>query len=391
MDYSDYFDPVSLERPEFEFLDNQESFSHHITVHTPDRPIRNLDKYQVAIIGVPEDRNAFIQGAATAPNAIRERLYQLAKIKRDLQIYDLGNLKNGGSVNDSYFALRDIFLELWERKIRVLLLGGSQDLSKGAFLAMEKDPDFHHVLSIDSMLDFSNGGETYHSRNYLDHLLTPENRERFTFTNLGHQVYFTSPAQLEELEKLHLESIRLGTARQDLRLAEPLIRDARFISVDLGSVRHADAPGTSIPSPNGFTGDELCQFARYAGLSGKVEGIGFFELQPARDIHHQSAHLTAQAVWYYLDGLAHMTPEHPIDTPEHMTQFIVNLDLAGHDITFHKSSLSDRWWVEIPAKNPASGYNFFVSCSYEDYLLASKQEIPERWWRYLHRLGNESK
>jgi hypothetical protein len=78
-----------------------------------------------------------------------------------------------------------------------------------------------------------------------------------------------------------------------------------------------------------------------------------------------------------------------VDTPEHIRKFIVNLNAAGHDIIFHKSTLSERWWMEIPVKNRTTGHNFFVSCSYEDYQQACNQEIPERWWRYLHRLGND--
>jgi len=390
MDLNGYFDPVSLERPEFEYMDNREAFNHHITVHTPDQPIRELDSHQVTIIGVPEDRNGFIKGSKDAPDAVRNKLYQLARINRGLKIYDLGNIKTGGSVNDTCFALRDVLLELKERRIIALILGGSQDLSRGVFLAMEKQEGLHQVLTIDSMLDFSETAETHHSRNYLNYLLQPESRERFSFTNLGHQAHFTTDTQLDQLEKSYLESIRLGTARKDLQQAEPLIRDSEFISIDLGAVRHSDAPGASIPSPNGFFGDELCQVTRYAGLSEQVYFVGFFEFNPSGDVNGQTAHITAQAAWYFLDGLSHRILENPVDTPEHIKKFIVNLNAAGHDITFHKSTLSERWWMEIPVKNPVTGHNFFVSCSYEDYQHACNQEIPDRWWRYLHRLGNES-
>jgi hypothetical protein len=220
-------------------------------------------------------------------------------------------------------------------------------------------------------------------------LLEPGVREKFNFTNLGHQAYFVTDKQLNQLEKSYLESIRLGEARKNLQNAEPLIRDSRFISIDMGAVRHADAPGATIPSPNGFFGDELCQITRYAGLSEQVGIIALFELNPASDTNDQTAHLAAQSVWYFLEGLSHRISENPVDTPEHIKKFIVNLNAAGYDIVFHKSTLSDRWWMEIPVKNPSTGYNFFVSCSYEDYQAASKQEIPDRWWRYLHRLGNE--
>ena len=390
MDLNGYFDPVSLERPDFEYLENNESFSHHISVHTPDLPIRELDKHQVAILGIPEDSNAFIKGSKEAPDQIRSKLYQLKKINKNLRIYDLGNIKNGGSVNDTYYAIRDVLLELMERDMISIILGGSQDLSRGVFLALEKQEGLHQILTIDSMLDFSGKVDVVNSRNYLNQILDPAVRERFSFTNLGHQAYFVTDNQLQQLEKSYLESIRLGEARKDIQQTEPLIRDSEFISIDMGAVRHADAPGSSTPSPNGFYGNELCQITRYAGLSEQVTSLGFFEINPSSDMNGQTAHLAAQATWYFLEGISHRIPENPIDTPEHIKKFIVNLNAAGHDIIFHKSTLSERWWMEIPVKNPVTGYNFFVSCSYEDYQLACNQELPDRWWRFLHRLGNES-
>ena len=389
MDLNGYFDPVSLERPDFEYLENNESFSHHISVHTPDLPIRELDKHQVAILGIPEDSNAFIKGSKEAPDQIRSKLYQLKKINKNLRIYDLGNIKNGGSVNDTYYAIRDVLLELMERDMISIILGGSQDLSRGVFLALEKQEGLHQILTIDSMLDFSGKVDVVNSRNYLNQILDPAVRERFSFTNLGHQAYFVTDNQLQQLEKSYLESIRLGEARKDIQQTEPLIRDSEFISIDMGAVRHADAPGSSTPSPNGFYGNELCQITRYAGLSEQVTFLGFFEINPSSDMNGQTAHLAAQAAWYFLEGISHRIPENPIDTPEHIKKFIVNLNAAGHDIIFHKSTLSERWWMEIPVKNPVTGYNFFVSCSYEDYQHASNQEIPDRWWRFLNRLGNE--
>ncbi|MCK4989368.1 MAG: formimidoylglutamase [Bacteroidales bacterium] len=389
MDLNGYFDPVSLERPEFEYLDNNESFSHHITVNTPDHPIRELDKHQVALMGIPVDSNGFIKGSKDAPNHIRSKLYQLRKINRNLKIYDLGNVKNGLSINDTYFAVRDILLELREREITTIIFGGSQDLSRGVFLALEKHKGLHQLLTIDSMLDFSLNEDLLNSRNYLNQVVNNPGLKQFSLTNLGHQAYFVSENQLQQLDKSYLESIRLGEARKEIKQAEPLIRDSEFISIDMGAVRHADAPGASTPSPNGFFADELCQITRYAGLSEQTNIIGFFEFNPKSDINGQTAHLAAQASWYFLEGLTHRIRENPVDTPEHIKKFIVTLNAAGHDIIFHKSTLSERWWMEIPVKNPATGYNFFVSCSYEDYQHACNQEIPDRWWRFLQRLGNE--
>jgi arginase family enzyme len=389
MDLNGYFDPVSLERPEFEILAHKESFSHHLSIHTPDQPVRELDKHQVALVGIPVDTNGLIKGSKDAPNLVRSKLYQLRKIDKNLRIYDLGNIKNGGSINDTYFAIRDVLLELKERGIIAILLGGTQDLSRGAIMALEKQAGLHHILTVDSLLDFASGKESLNSRNYLNQIMEKKSTPRFGYTNLGHQAYFVTSQQLEQLDQTYLESIRLGEARKNIHNAEPLIRDSRFIGIDLGAIRQSDAPGASIPSPNGFTGEELCQITRYAGLSEQVDMLGFFEFIPARDPQGQTALLVAQALWYFLEGLSHRIPENPVDTPEHIKKFIVNLNAAGHDIVFHKSTVSDRWWMEIPVKNSVTGKNFFVSCSHDDYLQACNQEIPDRWWRFLHRLGNE--
>lgn len=391
MDLNGYFDPVSLERPRFGYLPEADTFSHHISVHTPDLPIRELDKHRVAIIGVPEDTNGCIKGSSDAPDHVRGQLYRLRRMDRNLRIYDLGNVKKSGQSSDTYFALRDILLELMERQIITILFGGSQDLSRGVFLALEKTEGMHQVLTVDSMLDFSRKEEDpIDSRNYLNQLLKQDNIRRFSYINLGHQTYFVTDDQLDRLERSYLQSIRLGEVRSNLQQAEPLIRDSVFVGTDMGAVKHADAPGVSIASPNGFSGDEFCQITRYAGLSEQVKVLGFFEFNPSSDLNEQTAHLTAQAAWYFIDGIARRIRENPVDTPEHIKKFIVNLNAAGHDIIFHKSTLSERWWMELPVKNPLTGYNFFVSCSYEDYQQACNQEIPDRWWRYLHRMGNET-
>lgn len=390
MDLNGYFDPVSLERPEFEFLDNEETFSHQLSIHTPDQPIRELDKHQVALIGIPSDSNAFLKGSREAPDTVRNKLYQLRKINKNLKVYDLGNIKNGATDNDTYYATRDVLLELMDREIIAVILGGSQDLTRGGLLALEKLPGLHHVLTIDAMLDFTRPGDVLNSRNYLNQVIEKGAKAHFSFTNLGHQAYFVSDPQLDQLEKFYLESIRLGDARREIKNAEPLIRDSKIMSIDLSAVRQADAPGAAIPSPNGFTGEELCQITRYAGLSEQVRMIGYFEYHPGRDRLEQTAHLIAQSVWYFLEGFSHRIRENPVDTPEHMKKFIVNLDAAGHDLVFHKSTLSDRWWMEIPVTNPVTNQYYMVSCSGEDYQLACTKEIPDRWWRFLHRLSNET-
>jgi len=54
-----------------------------------------------------------------------------------------------------------------------------------------------------------------------------------------------------------------------------------------------------------------------------------------------------------------------------------------------KSKKSDRWWMKVPCKktkNRKKGYQL-VPCSYSDYALACKDEIPDRWMKAFLRLS----
>jgi arginase family enzyme len=384
MDLNDYFNPVSLEKPAIHLIPEDLTFSRKIRIHTPDIKIPNISDYDIAIFGVPDDKNGFIKGSADSPDAVRERLYQLASINRKTKIIDLGNLKITENSNDSYFAIRDIICELNKKSVVALIIGGSQDLSYGVDMALSKENTLYNYLSLDSRLDLGFKEKEITSRNYLDTLLKDKNPKLFNYTNLGHQTYFT-PDKLKDLvDKKGFESLRLGFVRSNLAFVEPQIRDATFISLDMSCVRQSDAPGVTIPSPNGFFGHEICQLARYAGAASELKAFGIFELATENDINGHTVHLAAQTIWYFLDGFSIRIKEEPQKSGA--TKFIVNMQSSRQDITFYKSLKTERWWMEIPAINPLTGLNYLNSCNYEDYQLASTDEIPERWWKAFHRL-----
>jgi formiminoglutamase len=384
MDLNDYFNPVSLEKPVIHLIPNDLTFSRKIKIHTPDHKIDTVGDYDVAIMGIPEDKNAFLKGSAEAPDAIRAKLYQLSGINRKTRIIDLGNLKTTDNINDTYFALRDIITELNEQSVIAVIIGGSQDLSYGVDMALNQKKSLYNFLSMDARLDFGFKEKKISSRNYLDTILLDKDPRFFNYTNLGHQTFFTPDRLKDRIDKKGFESLRLGFVRANLSTVEPQIRDAGFISLDMSCVRQSDAPGVTLPSPNGFFGQEICQLARYAGAASGLKAFGIFELSPENDINGHTVHLAAQVIWYFLDGLSIRIKENPQSGSA--TKFIVNMESAGQDIAFYKSLKTDRWWMEIPAINPLTGLNYLISCNYEDYQLASKNEIPERWWKAFHRL-----
>ena len=65
------------------------------------------------------------------------------------------------------------------------------------------------------------------------------------------------------------------------------------------------------------------------------------------------------------------------------------VQLSDRDLIFHQSQKSKRWWVEIVIKSYIDNKiksNTLLSCTYEDYLNACNDKLPERWIKASKRL-----
>jgi len=385
MNLNDYFDPVSLLKPEFNQIPEEFTLSRKITIHTPDQPVKDLQTFDLAIFGVPEEKNATVKGSSDAPDSVREKLYQLCSVNRKTKIIDLGNLRITQNINDTYYAVRDILQELESLSVVPVILGGSQDLTFAMDLACSSVPYFYNLITLDNKLDMGYRDKDISSCNYLQHILTDKNPKKFGYSNLGAQIYFV-PSKIQDIiEKKGYDNIRLGIIRSNLPEYEPVIRDATLISLDMCCVRQSDAPGVTLPSPNGFFGHELCQLARYAGTATTLKAFGMFELCPANDINSITSSLAAQVIWYFIDGFSLKIKEDP--QAGSSKKFIVNLNSVEHELVFYKSLKTERWWIEMPFVNPLSLKKYLISCSYSDYQMACNNEIPDRWWKAYHRLS----
>ena len=173
--------------------------------------------------------------------------------------------------------------------------------------------------------------------------------------------------------------MRIGDVRQAIYLTEPLFRDSDAAIFDISAVRQSDAPGTAIPSPNGFYGEEICLLSRYAGISDNLKIFGLFDVSPGLDFRCQTAGLAAQIIWFFLEGFSQKQYETPVLSNSNSGRFIkyhVRITDLEDDLIFVKSNLTERWWIELNDENKE---NIYVACSHDDYLKANRNEVPERW------------
>jgi len=379
MDIDLYFKPVDFskfERAEW----SQKKFAFASLLEKNQEKLK-LEKADIVIFGVEEDRNSVTPGLAKAPDKVREQLYDLNRITPRMKILDLGNLKVGNSVNDTYFALKDVCETLKEMGKTAIIIGGSQDLTFGIAKCFEFDP--FNMVTVDPKFDFRKGIRTFNSETYLNLLL--EKRSRlFSLTTLAYQSYFTDPLELDHFSQNSCEARRLGQIRYDMASIEPILRNTNIFSFDINAVRGVDAPGQYFNSPNGLYAEEACQIARYAGMSDRLNFAGFFNVLPKNDHQNLTAKLMAQVIWHFIEGFYFRTAEFPESKSSDFNQFLVDMEDIDLPLVFFQSRKTGRWWMEI--RDAEEETQLIIPCTEEDYTTASKNEIPDRWWKNLRKL-----
>jgi arginase family enzyme len=385
VDLNDYFDPVSIDSPGFKHLNPQASFPHNITIHTESIRIKDLSKYKVALIGVPEGRNSPNPGAMKGPDAVRAELFRLSKIPGKLKIIDLGNMKQGVSFADTMAGLADILSTLLSENVFPVITGGSSSLIPAIDTALSRLDQKYCLAAIDSRIDYLNEKKDSGPYNYLNTILS-NTKSRFSkYVNIGYQTYLNDQQVINRFLKRKSDLVRIGDARQAMHLTEPLLRDSDAAFVDISAVRQSDAPGTANPSPNGFYGEEICLLARYAGISDRLKIFGLFDVNPEYDIRSQTTGLAAQIIWFFLEGFSQKQYETPALNKENSGRFIkyhVRVTGLDDDLIFIRSSLTERWWMELPSDKDSC---IHIACSHEDYLKANRNEVPDRWLKASDR------
>lgn len=389
LDFSIYFKPSKRfgdSRPEWP----AHSLGDHTVFHTKSG-MPSVEGMQVAILGVLDDPgHAKPRACVDAPDAVREQLYQLYLPAGKVNIIDLGDLHPGHSATDTQHALAETIAELVRMNVVPIILGGGQGHTYTQYLAYEKLERTANLVCVDARFDLGEPGQDLAESSYLSHIVLRQPNYLFNYSNLGFQTYLVDQPGIELMDKLFFDVHRLGELRDSMADAEPVLRNADTLSVDMTSIRRSDAPGTTRPGPNGFHGEEVCRILRYAGVSEKLTSLGIYELDPARDVDGVTAQLAAQMVWCFLDGFRSRTNDLPWLDRKRFTRFRVPIRGHEQELVFYKSAVSDRWWMDVPYKAEQEARyerHHLVPCSYGDYQMACREEVPDRWWRTFQKLA----
>jgi formiminoglutamase len=382
----DFFTPIDDSLAAHLVSQSSACLGKKIQIHSHKEGFPDLENVQIAIFGVNEDRNSQDNfGCGEDLFIVREKFYQLFPGKWHTNIADLGTIEKGNQVSDTYFAVKEMITFLLKNNIIPIIIGGGQDITYVNYRAYDALEQSVNITAVDSRFDLGNLEDELTSQSYLSKIIMQEPNNLFNYCNVGYQTYFNSQEEISLLDNLFFDTYRLGEAKI-LENIEPVFRNSDIVSIDIGAVRQSEAPGNNNSSPNGFYGEEICAISRYAGLSDKVSSFGIYEYNFKHDNNNQTAHLIAQMIWYFIEGVNFRVKDYPFSGKENYQKFTVLLE-EDEPLLFYKSNKSGRWWIEINIlSNNKYKRHALIPCTYKDYKDATKQLIPEKWYKAMRKM-----
>ncbi len=369
---TDFLDPVNRH-----YLSHDEGYGEGqignvISVFEESMP--NLEEADIVLVGCGEQRGDGSGIYSLAADVVRAQFYSLYYWHKEVKIADVGNIKCGASLTDTYAALRTVLTELIGIGKKVVILGGSHDLTLAQYDSYIWLNRIIETTVVDAMIDL-HMDSPLRSKHFLMDMLTGEPNFIRHYNHIAFQSYFVNPGMLETMDKLRFDCYRLGVVKEHIDEMEPVLRNTGLLSFDISAIQRSAAPSNYL-SPNGLDGEDACQLSRFAGMSPALSSFGIYGYTVENDIQQLTAKQIAQMLWYFIDGIWQGKHEALLVQRDNFVEY--NTAFAEIDTVFLQSKKTGRWWMQLPDKS-------YIACSYQDYIQASSNEIPERWLRAQER------
>lgn len=334
----------------------------------------DIEVADIVLVGCGEQRGSGLLTESNAADEVRAAFYSLYHWHTDIQLADVGNVRIGKNLSDTYAALKLVVQELTDLGKTVVIIGGSHDLTLAQYYALADNKQLMEAVGVDAVIDI-NIDSPLRSDNFVMEMLTAEPNYMRHYNHLAFQSYFVHPRMLETMDKLRFDCFRVGVVKENISEMEPVVRNCSVFSFDITALAHAFAPANTF-TPNGLNGEEACTLMQYAGMSQQMKSIGLYGFQPENDRDELTAKQLSHMLWYLMDGKSRSKREADIKDRDAFNEF--HLTFAEVETLFLQSKKTGRWWMQLPDKE-------LIACSANDYLTASNNQIPERWLRAQER------
>lgn len=252
----------------------------------------------VALIGIPFDEySSFMRGAAKAPSAIRQTLYNGAStwfaengvnLNTHPLFRDLGDLTLPGG-EDAMAAIEIAVGRLAEQKARVLALGGDHAVTFPVVKALANTYDNLTILHLDAhpdLYDSYDGSRFSHACPFARIMETGRVKRLVQVGIRG-----MNDEQRRQVEKFGVTCIEM----KDYRSKNPIVLEGPlYLSVDMDVLDPAYAPGVSHHEPGGMSTRKVLRLIQ--SIQCPIVGADIVEYNPDRDVNGMTAAVAAKLV-----------------------------------------------------------------------------------------------
>ncbi len=252
----------------------------------------------VVVLGIPIDENSsFLQGARSAPNAIREAFHSPSSnyctedgldLSQDNRWKDAGDLMLSAmpaAMTEITFAIKNQLAA----NDKILCLGGDHSITYPIVKALSAAYKNLNILHLDAHADLYDDFEGNPHSHASPFARIMEQGLAKRLIQVG--IRTLNSHQREQANRFGVEIIEMKDWRDDLVFSfdGPL-----YISLDMDALDPAYAPGVSHHEPGGFSTRQVINIIQ--NLKANIVGADIVELNPSRDIQNITAMTAAKSL-----------------------------------------------------------------------------------------------
>ena len=190
-------------------MQHHQSIGNNIRLHTQQDGFPDLEGVSIAVICLRENRRDLSHlGEQLSFTEVRSAFYELFPGNWHTEIADLGDIDQGATVEDSYFAIRSLNEALFKKNIIPIYIGGSQDLVYPIYRSYDKLEQMVNLVNVDSCFDLGDAGGEIVNNSYVGKIIVEQPYNLFNYSNIGYQTYFTPQEEIDLMDKLYFDAYR---------------------------------------------------------------------------------------------------------------------------------------------------------------------------------------
>jgi len=170
--------------------------------------------------------------------------------------------------------------------------------------------------------------------------------------------------------------LRLGKLKNQLDVAESIIRDANYIEFNINSIKYSDLTENVNAPITGLSIEEACQLMKYCGMASDLKFVNITGYDPSLDSKGKIGECISMLLWYFIEGRESSTEYFKGLNKTDFQEYLVQPTHLPIALKFFKHNISGQWWVKLPEE--LDEQEVVIACSKRDYYLACNDEVSDR-------------